>query len=334
MRSLGLSRYALSSCVAAALLTGCGGSQPPFGAPGAMQQGREIATQVDRSGSWMLPEATSEDLLYATGGCGGTCVLAYPSGKLVGTLPVGGPTAGACTNSSGDVFISDNDSVFEYRHGTSSPIAILNLPGTNAAGCAVDPTTGNLAVTFDGSYVNVAIFPNASGTPSVYLSKLADSFSCGYDGSGNLFTNGISSEQNKLSELPRGGSQFQTIAIGGDVYVGGQVQWDGKYLTYESAGQKEANIYRLSISGSTAAIIGRTHLRGPIKWVSSSDISGKEVIVPYAAVGTRTSNIGVWKYPRGGRASITFKHSGNQHWEFSSVALSIAAGSSPDIFQR
>jgi hypothetical protein len=29
------SRYALSACVAAALLSGCGGSQPPIGAPGA-----------------------------------------------------------------------------------------------------------------------------------------------------------------------------------------------------------------------------------------------------------------------------------------------------------
>jgi hypothetical protein len=31
-------RYALSSCVAATMLAGCGGSQPPIGAPGAMPQ--------------------------------------------------------------------------------------------------------------------------------------------------------------------------------------------------------------------------------------------------------------------------------------------------------
>jgi hypothetical protein len=36
MRSLGLGRYAPSSCVAAAMLTRCGGSQPPIGAPDAM----------------------------------------------------------------------------------------------------------------------------------------------------------------------------------------------------------------------------------------------------------------------------------------------------------
>jgi hypothetical protein len=38
MRSLDFIRYALSSCVAAAMLAGCGGSQPPIGAPGAMPQ--------------------------------------------------------------------------------------------------------------------------------------------------------------------------------------------------------------------------------------------------------------------------------------------------------
>jgi len=38
MKLLALSRFALNMSVAAALLTGCGGSQPPIGAPGAMPQ--------------------------------------------------------------------------------------------------------------------------------------------------------------------------------------------------------------------------------------------------------------------------------------------------------
>ncbi|MGB7049503.1 MAG: hypothetical protein WBD57_14355, partial [Candidatus Cybelea sp.] len=40
MTSRELSRYALSSCAAAAMLAGCGGLQPPLGAPGAMPQSR------------------------------------------------------------------------------------------------------------------------------------------------------------------------------------------------------------------------------------------------------------------------------------------------------
>ena len=43
-----------------------------------------IATHADRGKSWMLPEAKNEDLIYATSGCGGVCMLSYPAGKLVG----------------------------------------------------------------------------------------------------------------------------------------------------------------------------------------------------------------------------------------------------------
>jgi hypothetical protein len=44
MKSLGFDRYTLRLVVAAALLAGCGGSQSPIGAPGAMPQS---ATQTE-----------------------------------------------------------------------------------------------------------------------------------------------------------------------------------------------------------------------------------------------------------------------------------------------
>ncbi len=40
MKSREFSRFALSICAAAAMLAGCGGSQPPIAAPGAMPLGR------------------------------------------------------------------------------------------------------------------------------------------------------------------------------------------------------------------------------------------------------------------------------------------------------
>ena len=45
MKSLAFSRYARSSCVALAMLAGCGGSQQPIGVPGTMPQ----------SGAWNQP---------------------------------------------------------------------------------------------------------------------------------------------------------------------------------------------------------------------------------------------------------------------------------------
>ena len=48
MRTQTLSRYALYSCVATALLAGCGGSQPPIGAPGAMPRSSALGTNARR----------------------------------------------------------------------------------------------------------------------------------------------------------------------------------------------------------------------------------------------------------------------------------------------
>jgi hypothetical protein len=53
MSGLDFGRFALAIGVAAALLAGCGGLQPPVGASGAMPQGHAIATH-DRGGSWIL----------------------------------------------------------------------------------------------------------------------------------------------------------------------------------------------------------------------------------------------------------------------------------------
>jgi hypothetical protein len=36
MKNVGFGHYAVSACVAVAMLAGCGGSQQPIGAPGAM----------------------------------------------------------------------------------------------------------------------------------------------------------------------------------------------------------------------------------------------------------------------------------------------------------
>src|SRR5580700_2647739 len=69
--------FHLSSCVAAAMLAGCGGSQPPIGAPGAALQSSAIGTQVDHGGSWMAPEAKSEDLLYVGNTQGGPSGTGY-----------------------------------------------------------------------------------------------------------------------------------------------------------------------------------------------------------------------------------------------------------------
>ena len=98
---------------------------------------------------------------------GAVLVLSFPKGDLVGTLTGFSVPSGECVDESGDVFVADGgaDTIREYAHGGTTPIATLNDPG-EPYGCSVDPTTGNLAVT-NGSD-SVAIYPSAQGTPTLY----------------------------------------------------------------------------------------------------------------------------------------------------------------------
>ena len=266
MKSLGFSRYALTIGAASALLAACGGSQPPIGAPGAMPQSGAIVAHSKRSGPW-AQKAAMGDLVYITGGCGGTCIVSYPDGAIVGQLDVGnGLNSGVCSDSGGNVYVSNNSAsrdsdVVEYAHGGSTPITTFNLPGGDAAGCSIDPTTGNLAVMFAGSGYGVAIFTTTSQTPQLFPAPV-DGFTCAYDPSGNLFVGGLKNGTNAaLAELPKGASEFSQLTINKPIQGAGQVQWYGKYLSYSSTFGGEPFIYRLKISGTSADVVKTTRLR-------------------------------------------------------------------------
>jgi hypothetical protein len=315
--------YVLSCSIAAAVLAGCGGSQLPISAPGATPQSRAIATHAEHGGSWMVLEAEG-DLLYAPGGCGGTCVVSYPGGQLVGTLPTRG--LGVCSDNKGNIFISDDTKVVEYAHGGTTPIATLSLPGTTAVGCSVDPKTNNLAVVFVGPAANIAIFPNGEGSPILYNSHM-ESLYCGYDNDGNLFTDGYAGGglEYGLAELPNGASDFFPLSI--SPYIGrpGQVQWDGTYMTYETT--DTAEIKRLAISGSTVTVVGVTSLRKVNHGAGPSWIYGGSVIVPFPLHGDYNKTIGFWKYPKGGRATNIIKRFGDYKpgsIDFEGVTISVA----------
>src|SRR5580704_15964905 len=210
MKSVDFGRYVLGGFAAAAMLAGCGGSQPPIGAPGAMprSQTSAIATHAERGGSWMAPEAKSEELIYAVGGCGGTCVLSYPQGKLVGELT--GVDGGAdCSDSNGNVFISEQTAVVEFAHGGTTPIATYDTPETPPLGCSVDPESGSLAVV-NGE--DIAVFPAGSRNPTNYATMLNAQY-CGYDNNGNLFVDGFNGQGVGLSELPKGSSSFEKLSF-------------------------------------------------------------------------------------------------------------------------
>jgi hypothetical protein len=142
-------RFALGIGVAAALLSACGASQPPIGAPGAMPQSLGTSTHLMRRPSWMAPDATRKNLLYISDvGTNDVYVYESLSLKLAGTLTGFSEPQGECSDAAGNVWITNTNmsQIIEYAHGGTTPIATLSDPYEFPVGCAVDPRSGNLAV--------------------------------------------------------------------------------------------------------------------------------------------------------------------------------------------
>jgi hypothetical protein len=315
MRTLALVRVALCMSVATALLAACGGSQPPIGAPGAMPQSHAVAAHADRSRSWMLPEAQSEDLLYVSGAAGrerAVKIFSYPRGKLVGELTGFGLAAGLCTDSAGDVFVMDagDAKIVEYPHGGTSPVATLDAPEL-LTGCSVDPSTGNLAAT--GAYLAIgnaliAVYPwsgSGFGAPSTYTDSRAKEFGwCTYDNSGDLFANGTTetgdSGLSVLDELPQGHTSLVNISVDQSLAGDGAVQWNGTYLAMANpVPYKPLRIYQVEVTGSTGTVVNSTTLRTAERWAAALIefwIQGGKIIAP-----EDNHDVGIWRYPRGGR---------------------------------
>jgi hypothetical protein len=318
MRKDGYGGRALGIGLALVFLTGCGEAQ--MAGPGALPLSSTMTAQ-GKGPSRMLQEAKSEDLIYAEGdGCGGVCILSYPDGKMVGNISDSDVTGGDCSDSDGNVFVTSNTQVLEFAHGGSSPIATLSLPGTQAQACGVDSTTGNLAVVFSGSGANVAIFKNASGTPALYESY-ATPFYCGYDKSGNLFVSVLNNHSPGLAELAKGSSTVTVLSVAGDLGAEGQVQWDGSYLTYEGRDSRHVKVSRLQISGSTAVVAGVTQIRRPVN-ANQTWITSNRVIVSYSTKASQINRIGLWKYPKSGKAVTKFGTFGTALERITGVTLS------------
>ena len=312
-----INRYALAA-IAALALAGCGGQIAPTG--GAQ------SSPAAHGKSWMKPGSASGALLYATGGCGGTCVLTYPGLTLIGSLPNVG--ASICADGKGNIFLPKDGQVVEYGHGGTQPIATLNLPGYGADGCAVDPLTNNLAVKFISNDVDIAIFQDEQGTPATYATRI-DSRHCAYDDNGNLFVNGYggsSGSEFALAELAFGASSFTAIPL--SYLVGGpdQLQWDGSYLAYQT-NARYGKISRLQVTGSSATIVGTVSFKGVRHGATQSWIYDGHITFPYNIRGSSANVISSWNYPKGGKATNTIRKWDGQTkrgLDFHGVAVSVA----------
>ncbi len=304
----------------AVLIAGCGSQLPSAKATVSADRLQSVPR-----GSWMMPGTSSEDLLYAVGFSDSTgnkiYVLSYPAGQLVGQLDV--EASGLCSDTKGNVYVTNRDAVIEYPHGGTTPVYTYRVPGASTANCAVEPTSGNLAVTFYCpvcGYQTLAIFPNGSSTSTRY--DAPDAYVVAYDGARNLFL--VNYDGQGLAELPADSSSFKGITLSGDIGQDhGQAQWDGKYLAIQNL-SAPGGIYRVSISGSTATVAGHVKFDRYMKASDFSWISGDTVVVPFSGHGRYPNQLGIWKYPRGGRQIGLLKGIGSGERGFGAVTVSVA----------
>jgi hypothetical protein len=283
---------ALCLGVTFSLLAGCGGSQPPIGAPGAMPQTSAIAQTIEHrtlgSGGALLYVTSTDKVDFYT----------LPGLQAEGSITINNPWA-ICSDTSGDVFISnDTGKLFEYAYGSTDLLEELDTK-TNApvTGCSVDATTGNIAAAAG----DVLVLSGRRHKKIVFYSDLPFfATNCAYDATGNLFAvgNQLQSGHNfGLSELSKGASDFQAISVNALGTATTAVQWDGKYLALNVAlrGHKRV-IYRIGVNGSVGTVAQTVSVKnfgpGPF-WIENGTL--------YGTTRTSRNEIGLWAYPRGGQ---------------------------------
>jgi hypothetical protein len=303
-------------CAAAATLAGCGGNvAQSVVEPAALRQdivtnafiGKGASPTVrrsDRGPSEMAPNARKNDLIYVSDAeSNDVTVYTYPQGTLVGTLHGFSEPQGECSDKLGNVWIvnTETGNVIEYAHAGTTPIAIVSDSGYYPAGCAIDPTTGNLAVaniasTTPGDEGNVAIFPAGHGSPIYYTpANIARDYFCAYDANGNLYVDGQSGPSTGFgfAELPNGSAGFTSVTLDRSISFPGAVQWDGRHV---AIGDQSANvIYQVKVSGSNGTVLRTTTLGGASDVIQFWKL-GRKVV----AADSGLAFVGFWKYPAGG----------------------------------
>ncbi|HXO16771.1 MAG TPA: hypothetical protein VN909_01245 [Candidatus Dormibacteraeota bacterium] len=267
---------------AGALLAGCGGGTP---SAGAIADTHSIAA-IDSVGippvphgtlgkSWIRPDAARQWLLYVSDGENGAVDIysfRKERGKLVGQITGLSFPYGQCVDKNGNVYVVDNDTsrIYEYAHGGTTPIATAKDKFGKPDGCAVDRTSGNVAISnFSGSSSSDAggldIFSGGlSGKQTYYTNpNLYRVFPGAYGVTGGFFAQGIDySGVSNFVELLPGQKQF-TMLTGLTIAFPGSVQWDGSWLdvTDQNYGYGYTTmIYRVSVTGSSVTVVHSSHL--------------------------------------------------------------------------
>jgi DNA-binding beta-propeller fold protein YncE len=286
VKLMDLSRSAFAICAFPALLLGCAQGAAPVAHAAAPQL---QPPKVKRAILYISSETTASVYLFD-----------YPKGRLVRTIIGFYAPAGLCSDANGDVWVTDTDTytgtgyLDEYAPGGKSPIATLEDPGNSPRACAVDPTTGNLAVA--DSQNNIAIYPGAQAPPTYYATAglVEKPTTITYDAAGNAYFAGASRQ---AAWLPTGASEVMSFSMKPSPRKFGPLRWDGQYLTLLTRTGEYGEVWRYELLGGSAKRVGS---------IEVDCCMGDYAIVDSILAATLPvfNSVSVTRYPAGGKAFL------------------------------
>lgn len=292
--------YVRTLCLflASALLSACGGGPGTPPAPQSVQPSR------------LTPQARTGNLLYVADlNAGDVYVFSYPGGVLKRTLTGFQAVHYLCVDGGGHVFVDDTGAskVLEYDRNGSKPMHAFKTPNATPNSCAIDPTTGDLAISYNPLGQGpgaVDVYKHAAGKPATYTTpNVFRYYFIGYDNAGNLFIDGTDMHVTfELAELPAGAKAAQAMTINTSVSLPGAIQWDGQYLAIgdQVCIECASQIDRVSVSGTTATLVGTVALTDSCDVLQYWIDKGRVI-----AADDCGSTVKYFSYPAGGNSLKT-----------------------------
>lgn len=333
METTRLASGALGMIAAVALLAGCGGRLQPSSSiaapsaqdlehhhPGAYTSVLAPKIKPDYHKTWVAPDIKrAHRLLFISDDSSqDVYIFTLPAMKLKGTLTGFNGPQGMCSDNQGNIWIVNTGTSqgLKYSH-TGHLLGSVNDPSGTPAGCAVNPTNGDLAISETlgtSGPGGIEIYHDGAGKPTRYNNPSQyEYFFPTYDTDGNLYVDGLSypAEAFTISELPSGKHRMHTITYsGGTIRFPGGANWDrvkGQLVIndQECNGIYAACVYQLTVSGSNATIVGSAPLNnfdGTACDVDQGTISanGKYFAGPCITFAYSVSSADRWAYPSGG----------------------------------
>ncbi|MGB8521305.1 MAG: hypothetical protein WCD38_14185 [Candidatus Tumulicola sp.] len=293
-------------------LAGCSGTTQSNLTPGngSLTPSARIAISLrsgDTNAAGVLPQTRGALLYVSEPYANAVAMYTYPQLQPAGQLSGIPDPEGLCVNRrTGDVWVVSGfptAQFTEFRHGGMRPIHKIKFGSMDyTQSCAVDPTTGDFAVTDNLAHgLRGAIIVFGAKDKTYRDPSLVNYAFVSYDDSGDLFVDGLSFRTpTGIAELRPGKRHFRNFPLEGTrMYHPGGLRYLKGSLVIGATG------HHVIYQTSNGMVNGSTTLLGACN-VEQFDIDEDVVIVPSAC--RSDGAVLIYNYPAGGTPIAKITH--------------------------